>query len=80
MIGCFFLKELYFFKSHPIGREDDLSYIFSMEEISTCIPGVKSIEQLRSNVGASQIKFTNDELKRVEEIQQNWHEGISRTG
>ena len=51
-----------------------------MEEISTCIPGVKSIEQLRSNVGASQIKFTNDELKRVEEIQQNWHEGISRTG
>jgi len=41
-----------------------------MEEISTCIPGVKSIEQLMSNVGASQIKFTDDELKRVEEIQQ----------
>ena len=57
-----------------------LSYILSREEISTCVPGVKSTEQLMSNVGASQIKFTDDELKRVEEIQQNWHEGISRTG
>ena len=66
--------------SNQTANQAALSYILSREEISTCIPGVKSIEQLRSNVGASQIKFTNDELKRVEEIQQNWHEGISRTG
>ena len=57
-----------------------LSYILSREEVSTCIPGAKSIEQLRSNVVASQVKLTDDELKKIEEIQQNWHEGISRTG
>ena len=57
-----------------------LAYILSREEVSTCIPGSKSIEQLRSNIGASQVKLTDDELKKIEEVQQNWREGISKTG
>lgn len=51
-----------------------LSYILSREEVSTCIPGSKSVEQLRSNVIASQVKLGIDELEKIEKIQQNWHE------
>jgi len=50
-----------------------LSYILSREEISTCIPGSKSVEQLRSNVMASQVKLGIDELEKIEKIQQNWY-------
>lgn len=50
-----------------------LSYILSREEVSTCIPGSKSVEQLRSNVFASQVKLGIDELEKIEKIQQNWH-------
>ena len=57
-----------------------LSYILSREEVSTCIPGVKSLEQLRSNVAGSEIHLNNDELEKIAEIQNNWNEGISRTG
>ena len=57
-----------------------LAYILSREEVSTCIPGSKSVEQLRANVAASQVKLSIDELKKIEEIQQNWNEGISITG
>lgn len=51
-----------------------LSYILSREEVSTCIPGSKSVEQLRSNVITSQVKLSIDELAKIEKIQQNWHE------
>jgi len=57
-----------------------LSYILSREEVSTCIPGVKSLEQLRSNVAGSEIHLNNDELEKIAEIQNNWNEGVSRTG
>jgi len=66
--------------SNRTSSQAALAYILSKEEVSTCIPGSKSIEQLRSNVGASQVKLTDDELKKIEEIQQNWREGISKTG
>jgi aryl-alcohol dehydrogenase-like predicted oxidoreductase len=57
-----------------------LSYILCREEISTCITGSKSVEQLRSNVAATQVKLSTAEFKKIEEIQQNWNEGISVTG
>lgn len=49
-----------------------LSYILSREEVSTCIPGSKSVEQIRSNVIASQVKLSIDELEKIGKIQQNW--------
>ena len=57
-----------------------LAYILSREEISTCIPGVKSLEQLNSNVDASTIRLSSDELKKISIIQNNWKEGFSKTG
>ena len=57
-----------------------LSYILSFEEISTCIPGVKSSKQLTSNVAASKINLNSNELAQIKSIQSNWNEGISRTG
>jgi aryl-alcohol dehydrogenase-like predicted oxidoreductase len=57
-----------------------LSYVLSREEVSTCIPGSKSVEQLKSNVIASQVMLSVDELEKIEKIQQNWHEAISMTG
>ena len=57
-----------------------LSYILSFEEISTCIPGAKSLQQLKSNITSSEIHLNNDELEKIAEIQNSWHEGVSRTG
>lgn len=57
-----------------------LAYILSREEVSTCIPGVKSLEQLDSNVKASEINLTSNELNEIKIIQNGWDEGISRTG
>ena len=57
-----------------------LSYILSFEEISTCIPGAKSLQQLKSNVRSSEIHLNNDELEKIAEIQNSWREGVSRTG
>ena len=57
-----------------------LAYILSRDEISTCIPGVKSSKQLTSNVAASKINLNSNELAQIKLIQSNWNEGISRTG
>lgn len=57
-----------------------LAYILSRDEISTCIPGVKSSKQLTSNVAASKINLNSNELAQIKSIQSNWNEGISRTG
>ena len=57
-----------------------LAYILSRGEISTCIPGVKSLEQLNSNVDASTIRLSSDELKKISIIQNHWKEGFSKTG
>ena len=51
-----------------------LSYILTRDEISTCIPGAKSVEQLRSNVLASNMKLDENELKMIAEIQEKWNE------
>jgi aryl-alcohol dehydrogenase-like predicted oxidoreductase len=51
-----------------------LAYILSRNEISTCIPGTKSIEQLRSNVSASNIILDKNELKMIEDIQDEWQD------
>ena len=51
-----------------------LSYVLSRNEVSTCIPGVKSVEQLNSNSLASEIKLSNDELEKIKIIQQKWFE------
>ena len=50
-----------------------LSYVLSRNEVSMCIPGAKSIEQLKSNVLASELKLSEEELKKIESIQQEWN-------
>lgn len=47
-----------------------LSYILNKDEVSTCIPGAKTISQLRSNCSSSSIKLTDNDLKTIEKIQQ----------
>ena len=49
-----------------------LAYILSRNEISTCIPGSKSIDQLKSNIASSDIILTPDELQKIETIQNEW--------
>tara|TARA_Y100000590_G_scaffold24904_1_gene28358 strand:+ start:412 stop:1368 length:957 start_codon:yes stop_codon:yes gene_type:complete len=49
-----------------------LSYVLSRDEISTCIPGAKSLEQLKSNVASTEIKLDENELKMIKEIQEKW--------
>ena len=49
-----------------------LAYVLNRDEVSTCIPGAKSVEQLRSNVSASEARLTNDDLTKIAEIQQKW--------
>ena len=51
-----------------------LSYVLSRNEVSTCIPGVKSVEQLKSNSLASEIKLSDEELEKIKIIQQKWFE------
>tara|TARA_B100001559_G_C16436854_1_gene592521 strand:- start:143 stop:1111 length:969 start_codon:yes stop_codon:yes gene_type:complete len=51
-----------------------LSYVLSRNEVSTCIPGVKSVEQLKSNFLASEIKLSKEELEKIKSIQQRWFE------
>jgi len=46
-----------------------LSYVLSRNEVSTCIPSSKSIEQLKSNVDATNLSLTSDELMEIKEIQ-----------
>jgi aryl-alcohol dehydrogenase-like predicted oxidoreductase len=49
-----------------------LAYILSHEEVSTCIPGAKSVAQLESNVSSSKISLTLDELEKIKKIQNKW--------
>ena len=49
-----------------------LAYILSKEEVSTCIPGAKSTEQLISNTTSSKIELNQPELKKIKEIQEEW--------
>jgi aryl-alcohol dehydrogenase-like predicted oxidoreductase len=47
-----------------------LAYILSFNAVSTCIPGAKSIEQVKSNVLASDLVLTPSELMKIENIQE----------
>ena len=51
-----------------------LAYILSREEVSTCIPGAKSTEQLISNTTSSKIELNQSELKKIKEIQEGWRD------
>ena len=50
-----------------------LSYVLSRNEVSMCIPGAKSIEQLKSNVLASELELSEEELEKIKNIQQAWN-------
>ncbi len=49
-----------------------LAYVLSREEVSTCIPGAKSVEQLESNVKSSEISINSEELEQIKKIQKSW--------
>lgn len=49
-----------------------LSYILSRNEVSVCIPGSKNLEQLESNVNASIMNISSDELAKIKEIQKSF--------
>tara|TARA_Y100001936_G_scaffold7864_1_gene6980 strand:- start:71 stop:1033 length:963 start_codon:yes stop_codon:yes gene_type:complete len=51
-----------------------LAYILERDEVSTCIPGAKSIEQLESNIESVNMKLENFELKMINEIQEKWND------
>jgi len=46
-----------------------ISYILSRSEVSTCIPGANSVNQVISNVQSSNILLTFDEIKKIDEVQ-----------
>ena len=51
-----------------------LAYILTRNEISTCIPGAKSIQHLKSNIESVNVKLANSELKMINEIQEKWND------
>ncbi len=57
---------------HRTANQIALSYVLSRDEVSTCIPGAKSFEQLQSNILASKIKLSDNELDKIQSIQQEW--------
>ena len=50
-----------------------LAYVLSFKEVSTCIPGVKNLNQLKENVDAASTQLSNEEMKQIKEIQNSWH-------
>jgi len=49
-----------------------LAYILSRDEVSTCIPGVTNVSQLKSNLKSSSIILTKKELQKISKIQKKW--------
>lgn len=49
-----------------------LAYVLSKNEVSTCIPGTKNLEQLESNVRSSEILLTSNELDKISKIQEEF--------
>ena len=49
-----------------------LLYILSHDAISTCIPGSKSVEQLKLNILSTEKKLSNNELEKIKGIQRSW--------
>ena len=50
-----------------------LLYVLSHDVISTCIPGAKTVEQLKSNITSIEKELHPHELEQIKEIQQKWH-------
>jgi aryl-alcohol dehydrogenase-like predicted oxidoreductase len=51
-----------------------LSYLLQLDGVSICIPGAKSIQQLKSNIDAVNVQITKNELKKITEIHKEWKE------
>ena len=51
-----------------------IAYVLTKKEVSVCIPGSSSPDHVILNSKASEIKFTDDELKQIKEIQQKWND------
>ena len=49
-----------------------IAYVLSSNGVSTCIPGSKSMRQLKSNVDASNSKLSDSELSKIKKIQEKW--------
>ena len=49
-----------------------IAYVLSSKGVSTCIPGSKSMKQLKSNIDASNIKLSDNELSKIKKIQEKW--------
>ena len=49
-----------------------IAYVLSSKGVSTCIPGSKSMKQLKSNIDASNIKLSDSELSKIKKIQEKW--------
>lgn len=49
-----------------------LSYVLSFDLVSTCIPGSKSVQQLKTNIDSSFIKLSKNDLNLIQKIQDNW--------
>lgn len=67
-------KSEQFQKKFPNDRLNILAiqYILSRIEVSTCIPGSKSISQLKSNVNALDEKIKQEKLVEIKKIQEEW--------
>ena len=46
-----------------------IAYVLSHDAVSTCIPGVKNIRQLKSNLMYNNIKLTSKELELIKNVQ-----------
>ena len=49
-----------------------LAYILNRNEVSTCIPGATSPDQIKSNIESSNIKLNSTEIERIKQIQHNF--------
>ena len=45
-----------------------IAYVLSSKGVSTCIPGSKSMKQLKSNIDAVNIKLSDNELSKIKKI------------
>ena len=66
-------KQFNFLKTHSRTlSQAALAYVLSLPGVSICIPGVKTIKQLKLNVQSSEIKLTKEECESIAIIQNNW--------
>ncbi len=67
------IDSLHEFTNEKITMSDlSLAYILHHEQISTCIPGVKSKTQLKSSAKSSKIKLSSKKIKEINSIQDEW--------